>query len=71
MGIYQDVFLEMIETNEKSDFRPEKSESQLQKEFVVDQPFLFVLSVDKDIIALGRLTHLLIKISEFSAGNPN
>ena len=61
MGVYQDTFLELIESTrldpekDKSEAKATSTESLQQEEVVVDRPFLFLLSVDRDILALGRI----------------
>ncbi len=60
VGVYQDAFLELTEST-STDPKADKSESYdpgddpERPQLTVNKPFLFIMEVDEDIIAFGRV----------------
>ena len=57
IGVYQDVYLQMLETEDADlldeDIEMQNAETDL--EFIVNQPFMAILQVDHEILAVGRI----------------
>jgi hypothetical protein len=57
VGVYQDVFVEMIESEGNSYMHDdiETSNMDTQLVFRVNKPFLFMLRMDHELLGLGRI----------------
>ena len=63
IGVYQDVILQMVE-KEDSDLTSDDIENGNLKpdsKFVADRPFMVVLQIDNEVIAIGRVKVNIIK----------
>ena len=57
IGVYQDVFLQMVE-KEDTDLSSDDIENgnlKSDSKFVADRPFMVVLQIDNEVIAIGRV----------------
>ncbi len=69
VGVYHDAFLELAESTgdtpsgekaeaekeDKDEDKEEKDDEEKEMELVADKPFLFVLVLDRDVVAMGRI----------------
>ena len=58
IGVYQDVFLEMIESDAEHSFLNEDIENRnapTEIEFHVNKPFMFLVKMDHELLAVGRV----------------
>ena len=58
VGVYQDVLLEMIETQEDGILSQDIDVKNAQAEVKVkaNQPFMFMIKMDHELLGLGRVT---------------
>ena len=58
IGVYQDVFLEMIESDAEHSFLTQDIENRnapTDIEFHVNKPFMFLVKMDHELLAVGRV----------------
>lgn len=57
VGVYQDVHLEMIETDGTAflDVDIEHRSAPSQMQFLVNRPFMFMIKMDHELIGMGRV----------------
>ncbi len=58
VGVYQDVLLEMIETQEDGILSQDIDVKNAQAEVKIkaNQPFMFMIKMDHELLGLGRVT---------------
>ena len=67
IGVYQDVILQMVE-KEDTDLTSDDIENgnlKSDSKFVADRPFMVILQIDNEVIAIGRVKVNIKKLCHY------